>query len=90
MYGYIKDGVQCMYGVVTYDNVIKWRHLTRNWPFVWGIHRSPVNSTHKDQWHGTLMFSLIGTGIKGWVNNGEAGDLRRHHAYYDVIVMTRM
>ena len=23
----------------------------------------------------------------GWVNNHEAGDLRRHHAHYDVIVM---
>ena len=25
--------------------------------------------------------------INGWVNNGEAGDLRRHRAHYDVIVM---
>ena len=25
--------------------------------------------------------------INGWVNTGEAGDLRRHHADYDVIVM---
>ena len=25
--------------------------------------------------------------IKGWVNNREAGDLRRHRAHYDVIVM---
>ena len=25
--------------------------------------------------------------IKGWVNNREVGDLRRHHAHYDVIVM---
>ena len=24
--------------------------------------------------------------INGWVNNREAGDLRRHHAHYDVIV----
>ena len=39
------------------------------WPFVWGIHRSPVNSPHKGQWRGTLMFSLICTWIKGWVNN---------------------
>ena len=23
----------------------------------------------------------------GWVNNGGAGNLRRHHAHYDVIVM---
>ena len=35
------------------------------------------------------MFSLIRTRINGWVNNGngEAGDLRRYRAHYDVIVM---
>ena len=26
--------------------------------------------------------------INGWVNNRQAGDLRRHRAHYDVIVMT--
>ena len=37
-----------------------------------------------------LMFSLIDTRIiNGWVNNGLAGDLRRHHAHYGVTVMTR-
>ena len=34
------------------------------------------------------MFSLICTRINGWVNSGVAGDLRRHRAHYDVIVMT--
>ena len=29
------------------------------WPFVLGIHRSPVNSPHKGQWRGALTFSLI-------------------------------
>ena len=33
---------------------------------------------------------LICTRINGWVNNGEAGDLRRHHAHYDVTVMAVM
>ena len=28
--------------------------------------------------------------INGWVNNGEAGDLRRHRARYDVIVMENL
>ena len=28
-------------------------------PFVRGIHRWPVNSPHKGQWRGALMFSLI-------------------------------
>ena len=31
--------------------------------------------------------SLIYTWINGWVNNGEAGDLKRHRAHYDVTVM---
>ena len=55
--------------------------------FVRGIHRWPVNSPHKGQWRGALMFSLICARINGWVNNGKAGDLRRHRAHYDVIVM---
>ena len=33
-----------------HDDVIKWKHLPRYWPFVRGIHRSPVNSSHKGQW----------------------------------------
>ena len=47
------------------DDVIKWKHFQRYWPFVRGIHRSPVNSPHKGQWRGALMFSLIGAGING-------------------------
>ena len=35
----------------------------------------------------SLIFSLICTWINSWVNNREAGDLRRHHAHYDVTVM---
>ena len=52
-----------------------------------GIHRSPVNSPHKGQWRRALLFSLICFWINGWVNNGEAGDLRRHRAHYDVTLM---
>ena len=70
-----------------HDDVIKWKHFPRNWPFVWGIHRSLVNSPHKGQWRGALMFSLICVWINGWVNNHEAGDLRRYRGHYDVIVM---
>ena len=42
-----------------YDDVIKWKHFPRYWPFVRGIHRSPVNSPHKGQWRGALKFPLI-------------------------------
>ena len=47
----------------------------------------PVNSPHKDQWRGALIFSLICVWINGWVNNREAGDLRCYRGHYDVIVM---
>ena len=30
-----------------------------NWLFVRGIHRSPVNSPHKGQWRGALMFFYL-------------------------------
>ena len=45
------------------------------------------NSPHKGQWRGAMMFSLKCARIKGRVNNGEAGDLRRHRVHHDVIVM---
>ena len=70
-----------------HDDVIKWKHFPRYWPFVREIHRSPVNSLHKGQWRGALMFSLICVRIHGWVNSREAGDLRRYRAHYDVTVM---
>ena len=78
----------------TYDICIVitwWHHQVENlpcyWPFVREIHQLSINSPHKGQWHGALMFSLICAWINGWVNNGEAGDLRRHWAHYDVTVM---
>ena len=75
-----------------HDDVIKWKHFPRYWPFVRGIHRSPVISPHKGQWRGALMFSLICVWINGWVNrvNREAGDFRRYLVHNDVIVMNVM
>ena len=70
-----------------HDDVIKWKHFPCYWPFVRGINRSPVNSAHKGQWRGALIFSLICVWINGWVNYSEAGDFRRYHAHYDVSVM---
>ena len=73
--------------LVHHDDVIKWKYFPRYWLFVRGIHRSPVNSPHKGQWRGALMFTLICARIKGWVNNREAGDFRRYLGHYDVTVM---
>ena len=52
---------------IMHDNIIKWEHFPCYWPFVCGIQRWPVNSPHKGQWHGALMFSFICARINGWV-----------------------
>ena len=74
-------------GGLSHDDVIKWKHFSRYWPFVRGIHRFPVNSPHKGQWRGASMFSLICVWINDWMNNREAGDLRRYRSHCDVGVM---
>ena len=72
---------------VSHDDVIKWKHFPRYWPFVWGIHRSRwiphTKASDAELW----CFSLLCVWINGWVNSREAGDLRRHRGHYDVIVM---
>ena len=35
---------------VIHNDVIWWKHIPSYWPFVRGIHRSPMNSTHRGQW----------------------------------------
>ena len=75
--------------VLIHNDIIKLKYFPYYWPFVRGIHRSPVNSPHTSQWHGSLMSSLICAGINGWVNNHEAGDLRCHRPHYDIIIMFR-
>ena len=62
---------------VRHDDVIKWKYFPSSCPFVGGIHRSSVNSPHKGQWHGALMFSLICDWTSGRANHRDAGDLRR-------------
>ena len=73
-----------------HDYVIKWKHFPRYWPFVRGIHQSPVNSPHKGQWPGALTFSLICAWTNGCVNSRDAGDSKRHRTHYDVIVMFQL
>ena len=72
-----------------------WRRQTETFAailalFVRGIHRPPVNSPHKGQWRGALMFSLICAWINGWANSREAGDLKRHRTHYIVTVMKKL
>ena len=49
----------------------------------------PMNSPHKGQWRGAVMFSLICAWINSWANNREAGGLGRHRAQYDITIMTQ-
>ena len=70
-----------------HDDVIKWNCFPRYWPIVRGIHPSLVKSPHKGQWRGDLMFSLICTKTNDWASHRDAGDLKRHRAYYNVVVM---
>ena len=70
------SSTSCITYLVVHDDVIKWKHFPRYWPFARGIHR-----------RGDLMFSLICAWINGRVNNRETVDLRRRGAHYDVIVM---
>ena len=68
-----------------------WRHQMETFSALLAIcaGNSPVAGEFpaQSQWRGALMFSLICVWINGWVNNREAGDLRRCRAHYDVTVM---
>ena len=69
-----------------------WRHQMETFSALLAIcvGNSPVPGEfpHKGQWRGALIFSLISVWMNGWVNNREAGDLRRYCAHYDVTVMS--
>ena len=68
-----------------------WRHQMETFSALLalcaGTSPVPVNSPHKCQWRRALMFSFICASMSDWVNNREAGDLRRHCGHYDVSVM---
>ena len=66
-------------------------HFPRYWPFVWGIHRSLLNSPHKGQWRGALMVSLIcAAWTDGCVNTRDAGDLWRYRVHYVIVMFSKM
>ena len=71
---------------VSYHVATRWRHQMQAFFALLVIcaGNSPATGARKGQWCRTLMFSLICASI----NNGDAGDLRRHRAHYDAIVMS--
>ena len=76
--------LQCYLISPVHDDVIKWKHFSRYWPFVRGIHRSlwipRTKASDAELW----CFLWPGP---DWVNSREAGDLRRHRGHYEVNVM---
>ena len=69
-----------------HDDVIKWKHfpVTGRLCGEFTGHRWIPRTKASDV---EIWFSLIYAWIHGLVKNGEAGDLRRHRAHYDAIVM---
>ena len=68
-----------------------WRHQMENFFALLAIcaGNSPVPGEFPTQKPVTRSFDVFFDlrPINGWVNNGEAGDLRRHRAHYDVSVV---
>ena len=63
-----------------------WRHLQLE-TFSALLALCAGNNPHTGQWRGALLFSFICAWINGWINNGKAGDLRRHRGHYNVTAM---
>ena len=88
VFGYIPC---CHHYVEQFSKHSWWRHQMKTFSALLticaGNSPSSVNSPHKGQRCRALLFSLICAWINSWVNNREAGDLRRHRAHYDVTVM---
>ena len=80
-----------LYGEALKNRLTWWRHQMETFSALLAIcaGNSPVTGEfpHKGQWRGALVFPLICAWINDWVNNGVAGDLRRHRAHYDITVM---
>ena len=77
----------CIHWCLVHGDVIKWKHFLCYWPFVRGIHQSPVVCPHKGQWCGALNFCLICTWTSSWANTRNASDLRCLHGLYDITVV---
>ena len=53
-----------------HDDIMTWKHFLHNWPFVNWIHQS------LGQWCWVLLFSLLLTWIRCWINGRVGSDLR--------------
>ena len=61
-----------------HDDVMTWKRLLHYWPFVGGIHRSPVDSPHK----GLVVWSFgVSIGVRWTFKSWGVCDLRRLNTY---------
>ena len=80
-------------GQVVYHINAKSMMASSNWNIflvtgpLWGESTGHRWIPPKGHWRGALMFSLICAWTNGWASNRCTGDLRRHHAHYNVTVM---
>ena len=63
------------------------RNMTKKLSTWWRHQMETLNFSHKSQWRGAFMISLICAWTNGWVNNRDAGDLRRYRVHCDITVM---
>ena len=71
------------------DDVIKWKLFSALLTI--GAGNSPVTGEFPSQRPVARRFDFfICACINSWINNGEAGDLRRHSTHYDVTLIRRM
>ena len=66
-----------------HDDVTIWKHFTRHWSFVRGIHRWIFLTKASD----AEFWYFLWSATSSWANNGDVGDLRRQRTHYDVTVM---
>ena len=76
--------IMCKIRGIYHDDVIKWKHFPRYWPFV---RESTVGFPSQRPVTRGIDISLICAWANAWVNNRDPGDLRRHGAHYDVTVL---
>ena len=61
-----------------HDDVIKWEHFLRYWPFVRGIQWSlQFPSQSPVMWSFDIFFAWT----NGWTNSEVAGDMRHHDVH---------
>ena len=56
MCSFNRGGGKMSYIFWFHNDIIKWKHFPHHWPFVRGIHWSPVNSPHNGQWRTVWYF----------------------------------